>query len=275
MDPDWIGRYLEEDLGPGDVTSESVFAPGDRGAARIVAREPGLVAGLAHAEEVFRRLNAEARARVTDGGTVAAGQVLLEVHGPARGLLSAERVALNILGRMSGIATAVRAIQDRLGPDCRVAGTRKTTPGFRAFEKEAIAVGGGDPHRRGLWDEAMVKDNHAAAAGGLAKAVAAVRQRHPGLVVTAEAEGLEDALAAAQAGADWILIDNQDPATGAAWAQRLRAAHPAVRIEASGGVRPESVADHAYADRVSLGALTQEARALDVSMEWLVPEAPA
>jgi nicotinate-nucleotide pyrophosphorylase (carboxylating) len=183
---------------------------------------------------------------------------------------------LNLVARMSGIATATRTLQDLLagaGGRGKVAGTRKTTPGFRAFEKEAIRAGGGDPHRMGLFDEAMVKDNHREALGGdVAAAVRRVRAAHPGVPVTCEVESQADALTAAEAGADWILIDNQAPETGRAWAEAVRAKHPRVRIEASGGIGPHDVAAYAWADRVSMGWLTQRAPARDFGLDWLPTE---
>jgi nicotinate-nucleotide pyrophosphorylase (carboxylating) len=279
---DWIGLYLQEDLGPGDVTSDALFGPGVAGRARMVAREGGVIAGLAHAGEVYSRLGvATARPSHEDGQRVAAGAVLMTVEGPARAILAGERLALNVVGRMSGIATATRAAADALaaaGSKAKVAATRKTTPGFRAFEKEAVALGGGVPHRMGLWDAAMLKDNHLeawahvalaqAAPETVADAVRRVAAANPGREVACEVESLPHALAAAGAGADWILVDNQPAETGRAWAQAVRKRHPGVRIEASGGIAVEDVAAFAWADRVSLGGLTTRARSLDVALEW-------
>jgi nicotinate-nucleotide pyrophosphorylase (carboxylating) len=271
--PDWIGLYLEEDIGPGDVTSDALLPPGHRGRARIVARERLLACGLRHAVDVFGRLGVAATARARDGDWVAAGATLLDVEGPSRGILAGERTALNILARMAGIASATRELQEslaRAGCGGMVAGTRKTTPGFRAFEKEAIRVGGGDPHRFGLFDEAMVKDNHREAFGsGVAEAVRRIRAANPGKRVTCEVESLDDALAAAGAGADWILIDNQPAATARAWADAVWKAHPETKVEVSGGIRPDNVAEYGWADRMSLGWLTQKAPAKDVSLEWV------
>jgi nicotinate-nucleotide pyrophosphorylase (carboxylating) len=262
---DWLGLYLLEDLGPGDVTSETLL-PHSEGRARVVARGRTLVAGARHAAELFRRLGAAATVQVADGAWAEPGATVLAVQGPARAILAGERTALNLLARMGGIATATRALADQ---GVRVAGTRKTTPGFRAFEKEAIAIGGGDPHRMGLWDAAMVKDNHLAAVGGdVAAAVRLLRERHPGLVVECEVERREDALAAAAAGAHWILVDNQPPEVGRVWAEEVARLHPGVRFEASGGVTPQTVLAYAWADRVSLGWLTQKAPASDFALDW-------
>ncbi|HUR61347.1 MAG TPA: carboxylating nicotinate-nucleotide diphosphorylase [Candidatus Thermoplasmatota archaeon] len=269
--PDWLGLYLQEDLGPGDLTAAALPA-GEQGSARIVARERLLVAGAAHAAEVFRRLGATATPCATEGAWASPGAPLLEVRGPAQALLAGERLALNLLARMAGIASLTRELADALakaGARAQVAATRKTTPGFRAFEKEAVRVGGGDPHRMGLWDAAMVKDNHiAACAGDVDAAVRRVVAAARGRTVTCEVESHEDARAAAAAGADWLLIDNQAGAVGEAWARAVRAEFPHIKVEASGGIRPDNLLEYGWADRVSLGWLTQKAPAKDLSMEW-------
>lgn len=268
---DWIGLFLEEDIGAGDITSDVLFPPTALGSARIVARERALVAGVTAAAQAFRRLGVGLDVVVPDGRWVEAGGVVARVAGPARGILAGERVALNLLSRMAGIATQVRELAEALGKACMpalVAGTRKTTPGFRFFEKEAIRIGGGDPHRMGLWDAAMVKDNHIAAAGSVGAAVATVKKANPGKTVECEVESLVHALEAAAAGADWILIDNQDPVTGKAWADAVWEQHPEVRVEASGGITPATLTQYGWADRVSLGWLTQKAHGKDFGLDW-------
>lgn len=268
---DWIALYLEEDLGDeGDVTSDALFAPDDDGQAVMAVRQPCVVAGLEHAIDVFSRLGADARRVAADGDTVESGQVLLAVQGPVRAILAGERLALNIVARMSAVATRTRRLADALadaGSQARVAATRKTTPGFRAFEKEAVRIGGGDPHRMGLFDACMVKDNHIAAAGDVAAAVRKVREAQPEKTLTVEVEREEDALAAARAGADWIMVDNQSPDTGRVWAQAVRDAVPGIRVEASGGIRDEEVVAYGWADRISLGSLTGRA-GVDVGLDW-------
>jgi len=270
-EPDWIGLYLQEDLGAGDITSEPLFPPSHRGAARLVARERLLVAGAAHAAEVFRRLGARATVEVADGQWAEAGQAVLRVAGPTRAILAGERLALNLVARMSGIASETRRLMELLARECSaaaVAGTRKTTPGFRAFEKEAIRVGGGDPHRMGLHDAVLLKDNHLAAAGSVAEAVRRAKAANPGRSVECEVESLADAQEAVRAGADWVLIDNQAPDVGKAWAEALWRDHPEVHVEASGGITPETVAAYGWADRISLGWLTQKAQAKDLGLDW-------
>lgn len=270
--PDWLGLYLEEDLGVGDITGEPLFPPGHRSRARLVARERAYLSGAPHAEEVFRRLGVDATERMNDGQWVEKGAEILLLEGPTRGILAGERTALNLVARMSGIATATRELADaleRAGATAKVAGTRKTTPGFRRFEKEAIQTGGGDPHRLGLFDAAMVKDNHREAFGGdVAKAVRKVKAANPGRTLTCEVESLRDAQAAAGAGADWLLIDNQEAATAQRWAEAVGKTWPRVRIEVSGGITPANLAEYGWADRISMGWLTQKAPAKDFSLEW-------
>lgn len=272
VDRDWLGIYLEEDIGPGDATAAALPPSNASGRARVVARERLVVAGTHHAVELFGRLGATATPKAAEGRWAEAGTVLVEVSGPAAGILAGERVALNLLSRMAGIASLTRTLMERLATDCSgsvVAATRKTTPGFRRFEKEAVRIGGGDPHRAGLWDAAMVKDNHIAACGGdVAAAVRRVKAAHPNLTLTCEVESLPHALAAAEAGADWLLIDNQPPATGKAWATKVWERFPGVKMEASGGITPDTLAAYGWADRISLGWLTQKAPGKDIGLDW-------
>lgn len=268
---DWISLYLEEDIGEGDLTSDGIPALQAAGSARMVMRQPGTIAGLRHAIDVFARVGVMAKPMVQDGSQVEARAVVLTVHGPANRILAAERVALNIVGRMSGIATETRRLAGLLAEACCgaiVTGTRKTTPGFRSFEKEAIALGGGDPHRMGLYDAMMVKDNHREAAGGAGMATAILRAAHPDLMLEVEVETLDDALAAATNGADWLLIDNQPPDVGQAWAEAVWDEYPEVKIEASGGITADNLVAYGWADRISLGALTHAARSLDIGLDW-------
>jgi nicotinate-nucleotide pyrophosphorylase (carboxylating) len=268
---DWIGLYIQEDIGAGDITSEALFDAKAQGEARVVARERAVVAGSAHLADVFRRRGAQCELLVKDGAWVEAGTVVARVSGPTRGILSAERLALNLLSRMSGVASATRTLAEILAKECApalVAGTRKTTPGFRVFEKEAIRIGGGDPHRMGLFDEAMVKDNHIAAAGSVTAAVRKVKAANPGRVVSCEAESLAAAQEAARAGADWVLIDNQAPEVGHAWAKQLWDEFPQLKVEASGGITPDTIIKYGWADRVSLGWLTQKAQGKDFGLDW-------
>lgn len=268
---DWLGLYLEEDVGSGDLTSEALFDARQLGAAALVAREETVLAGSHHVVALFARLGAAATPEAKEGTWVAAGTRVLTVQGPVRAILAGERLALNLLSRMGGIASQTRRLAQDLTAACApalVAGTRKTTPGFRRFEKEAIAIGGGDPHRAGLFDEAMIKDNHIAAAGSVGAAVTKVKAAHPGKKLTCEVESLAAALEAARAGADWILIDNQAPHVGHAWAKTVWEEFPQVKIEASGGITPHSLLAYGWADRISLGWLTQKTPGKDFGLDW-------
>lgn len=273
-----LDRFVREDLGRrGDVTTQRIFGRARiRARAVAYAREPVVAAGLAEASAVFARFGARAAAVPREGAWVRRGAPLLRIQGPLPAILGAERLALNILGRMCGIATATRRLVERVrrtNPRCRVAATRKTTPGFRRFEKRAVVVGGGEPHRMGLFDQVLIKDNHLDALGGdVAEAVRRARRGRPRLVVEVEVRSAAQARAAAEAGADWILVDNATPSAAARIAAAARRVRPKVRIEISGGLRPENVARYALvADRLSVGALTHSARSADVTLD-LVPK---
>ena len=268
---DTVRRALLEDLGrAGDVTTDAIVPPGLAGRAVVVARAAGRVAGLEPALHAFRLLDPECRidVRLRDGSDAAKGDAMAHVAASARALLAGERTALNLLGRLSGIATVTRDVVQQLdGLKTRVAGTRKTTPGLRALEKYAVRVGGGTPHRYGLDDAVLVKDNHVALAGGIAEAVLRVR-RSVGHLVKVEVEvdtlaQLDDALAI---GVDAVLLDNMDLPT---LREAVRRARGHALTEASGGIRPENVREVAETgvDLVSLGWLTHSAPSLDVALD--------
>jgi nicotinate-nucleotide pyrophosphorylase (carboxylating) len=272
---DDLDRFLAEDLGSAqgvDVTTRAI-ARGERARARVVAQEAMVVAGLEEACEVFRRRGATPQAKAQDGQRIAEGAVVLEVEGPAEAILTAERLALNLLMRMGGIATLTRRTVDlaqAVNPRCEVAATRKTTPGFRAFEKKAVALGGGGRHREGLHDALLVKDNHLLLAGSVEEAVQRCRAAYPSLPLEVEADTEEQAEALGRLGVDWVLLDNWSPARLAAAVPGYRKKYAKVKWEASGGIAPEAVTAYApWVDRVSLGALTHSARAVAVSLELL------
>jgi nicotinate-nucleotide pyrophosphorylase (carboxylating) len=263
-----IDRALAEDLGEADLTSTTVVPEDALALARIEQRAPGVIAGLALAEGVFRRLDAglrwtprAAEAEWRDGGPVA------EVEGRARPILAGERVALNFLGRLSGIATLtarfVRAVE---GTGARILDTRKTTPGLRALEKQAVLAGGGHNHRFGLFDAVLVKENHAHLAGGVGEAAArALRGAPKGIPVEVECATLEEAAAALEAGAARLLLDNM---TTDQLSEAVRLAAGRAELEASGGITLENVRAVAETgvDFISVGALTHSAPALDLSL---------
>ncbi len=267
---DLVRRALEEDVGPGDVTSKACLPAAQPGRAAIEARVPGVMSGLAAAREVFRQVNPEIvfTALCSDGEAFAAGERLVEVAGPARDLLTAERVALNFLQRLCGIATMTRAyVEAAAGTSAHIVDTRKTTPGLRRLEKAAVRDGGGHNHRFGLYDGVLIKDNHLAAAGGITAAVQAARAAaHHLLKMEVEIERLDQLEEALAAGADVVLLDNMSPAE---LAEAVRLTAGRALLEASGGVRLETVAEIARTgvDLISSGSLTHSVPSLDLSME--------
>jgi nicotinate-nucleotide pyrophosphorylase (carboxylating) len=267
---DTVEAFLNEDIGHGDITTELVVDPDVQGAARIEARETFVVAGLDAARTCFEILDGSIRweTSVPEGSRVGPGEVIARIHGPLAVLLTGERTALNLLARLSAIATlTARFVAAIEGTDARIIDTRKTTPGMRILEKAAVRTGGGGNHRFGLDDGILIKDNHVRAAGGVSEAVKRARNAAPhGLVVEVEVTTLEELDEALAAGAPAILLDNMDPGTVRRAVERARG--EAV-IEASGGIDLDNV--HAYADAgvdlISIGALTHSAGSVDVSLE--------
>ena len=268
---------LEEDLGSGDVTTDLLIARGSRARAVIVARSEGVVCGLQLAATTFRTLDSALRIRILeeDGAVAPAGAPLLEVEGSARAILAGERVALNFVGRMSGIASLTRRFVDAVeGTGVRIIDTRKTTPGLRALEKYAVRCGGGHNHRYSLSDGFMLKDNHRAslerAGVSLVDAVRNARERlGHGVAITIEVDTADQVAEALEAGADSILLDNMDPEQ---LALAVRQIDGGALAEASGGITLASVraAAESGVDLISVGALTHSAPALDVALdlEW-------
>jgi nicotinate-nucleotide pyrophosphorylase (carboxylating) len=267
-----IRLALEEDVGEGDWTTLWTVPAERRVRARVVAKAPGVVAGMEVAREVFRTVDAGLAfdAPVADGGAVRPGELVVALEGSARAILTGERVALNFLQRLSGVATLTRAYVDAVaGTGARILDTRKTTPGLRAMEKAAVRAGGGENHRFGLHDMVLIKENHIAAAGGIRGAVGAVRARNErGLAVEVEVTTLAELEEAIRAGVDRVLLDNMDVATMREAVSRVRAAGAALETEASGGIDLSTVraAAETGVDFVSVGALTHSAPALDLSL---------
>ncbi len=271
-----VRAALAEDVGAGDATTLSTVPASARACAAMVAREPIVVAGLDFAQTAFRQLSEELRCErvAADGERIGEGAVLLRVEGPARAILTAERVALNFVQRLSGVATLTAQFVDLVaGTRAQILDTRKTTPGWRRFEKYAVARGGGRNHRFGLFDMLLIKDNHLAALAGekpnpIGAAVQRARAQFPQLKVEVEADTLEQVQHAVDAGADIILLDNMTPAG-------LRAAVELVggrtKTEASGGVSLASarIIAETGVDFISVGALTHSARAVDIGLDFL------
>jgi nicotinate-nucleotide pyrophosphorylase (carboxylating) len=267
-----VSVALGEDLGEaGDITSNAIVPAEATGEAAIVAREAGVVAGLDLVEAAFKALDPGVRFTriVTDGERVAAGGRIATVAGKTRALLSAERTALNFLGRLSGIATLTASYVEAVnGTGAKIACTRKTTPGLRALEKYAVRAGGGVNHRFGLYDAVLVKDNHIAAAGGIAKALAQIASRSGHSVkIEVEVDTLDQLAEAMKFRIDAVLLDNMDIAT---LREAVKLVSGRVKTEASGGVTLEKVREIASTgvDLISIGAITHSPRNLDSSLEW-------
>ena len=268
---DQIRSFLAEDIGSGDITTAAVVPEGAHGKARVEARSDVVVAGLPFAALCFGLVapgSTTWSAVVEEGEPVGDNDVLARIEGRLATILTAERTALNLLMRMSGIATFTRSFVDAIkGTKAQIVDTRKTTPGLRAFEKYAVEVGGGHNHRFGLYDAILIKDNHLRAAGGVGPAVRAARNRHPdGVVVQLEVTDLNELNQALEAGANAILLDNMSPEMVRDAVERTAGR---VVLEASGGITTENVRAYAETgvDRISIGALTHSAPAADIALE--------
>jgi nicotinate-nucleotide pyrophosphorylase (carboxylating) len=264
-----IRTALEEDIGPGDVTTAATVAPGTLARAELVAKEDFLLAGIGVARRVFELLDEQVafECLIEDGLAVKRGEVIAWLKGEAASLLQGERVALNLLQRLSGVATlTARFVEEIAGTGATIVDTRKTTPGLRALEKYAVRIGGGGNHRMALYDGVLIKENHVAAAGGITTAVTRARRQAPHtLKIEVEVRNLQEVAEALEAGADILLLDNMD-------LTQLRAAVEQVGgravTEASGGVNLETVRAIAETgvDLISVGALTHSYRSVDISM---------
>ena len=267
---DVVRRALREDVGTGDVTTLATVPADIRARANIVAKGPGVVAGLPVLEEVFRQVSPDIKIKFIreDGAWVRPGDILCEIEGWARAILTGERVALNFIQLLSGVATRTASFVELVaGSGARIVDTRKTTPGLRLIEKYAVTVGGGRNHRMALDDAVMIKDNHIVAAGGIAAAVKRARNAVPHtMTITVECETLEQVDEALIAGADVLLLDNMDNETRA---EGVRRAKGKALTEASGSITEETAAEIAATgvDILSVGALTHSSKALDISLD--------
>jgi nicotinate-nucleotide pyrophosphorylase (carboxylating) len=263
-----VSRALAEDIGAGDVTTEATVPASARGHGVFLAKSPLVVAGMAVAAAAFEIVDPAAvlTSRVDDGTACEPGTVLAEVRGPARALLTAERVALNFLQRLSGVATITRRFVEASGGRITILDTRKTTPTLRALEKYAVRVGGGTNHRFGLYDAFLIKDNHIRLAGGVGPAVDRARGFRPDLAIEVEAQSLQQVDDALAAGVDVLLVDNLPLE---AVREAVRRARGRAKVEISGGVTLDRIPALAVtgAEFVSVGALTHSAPAADISLE--------
>ena len=266
-----IRRAMAEDIGPGDVTTDSIVPPQATMRGKIIAKQAGIVAGLDVARAVYKLLDdrVDFVANAAEGEQVENQRVLAQVTGPARALLTAERIALNFLGRMSGIATLtclyVGAVN---GTNAAIFDTRKTVPGLRTLDKLAVRRGGGQNHRIGLYDMILIKDNHIDYAGSLAEAIRRAREAYPDMGLEVEARTLEDVQTALDLGVTRILLDNMTPDT---MRQAVAITAGRARLEASGNVTLANIRQVAETgvDYISIGALTHSAKVFDVSFLWI------
>jgi nicotinate-nucleotide pyrophosphorylase (carboxylating) len=270
--PQQVARALAEDIGSGDLTAALI--PADRvGRAALITREPAIVCGLPYVEASFHAVDAGVRLewRVAEGASVSVNQPLVNLEGPARALLTAERTALNFLQLLSGTATAAHTYAALLeGTNCRLLDTRKTIPGLRSAQKYAVRIGGGHNHRMGLFDGILIKENHIMAAGSIAGAVAAAKRSSAQVPVEVEVENLEELKQAVAAGADIAMLDNFSlEAMREAVAVNANAAKP-LKLEASGGITAATIREIAETgvDFISVGSITKHVRAVDLSMRF-------
>jgi nicotinate-nucleotide pyrophosphorylase (carboxylating) len=265
-----IERALDEDIGTGDLGSTLLFPEEARAIAVIQAKEEGVLAGLPVAAATFKKLVPDLawQPKAADGQRVGSGEVVAELKGSLRGILTGERVALNFLQRLSGIATATRRLVDAVcGFQAKILDTRKTAPGLRVLDKYAVRAGGGYNHRFGLYDAILIKDNHIRAAGGVGQAMALLREKCPPMIkVEVEVTSVSQAQEALAAGATMIMLDNMAPAE---MAEAVRVISRRALVEASGRVTLEGIREIAATgvDYISVGALTHSVKALDLSLE--------
>ncbi len=274
IDDYMLKRFLEEDLGSADVTS-MILREDLKVDAYIICKEHAVVAGIEEASRIFTLMNAMVMHNVSDGSMVDPNAMIMHIHGSARGILAAERTVLNILMRMSGIATYTRRLIDtarRVNPRVMVASTRKTAPGLRMLDKKAVAIAGGYTHRLGLYDMVLIKDNHIALIGSVREAVRLARSIHGSRYrIEVEVNTLEQAVEAIEEGADIIMLDNLDvsKARDIIEALRARGLRDRVRIELSGRIDESNIAEYARldADIISVGKITHSVKAVDMSLE--------
>jgi nicotinate-nucleotide pyrophosphorylase (carboxylating) len=266
-----INLALSEDIGSGDVTSEALLESEPSGKAVIVAKQDGVLAGLPVAKMVFQAVDPTVVFRMLkrDGGRIKNGEKLALIQGKTKGILSAERTALNFLQRLSGIATLTsKYVEETKGTKARILDTRKTTPGLRVLEKYAVKTGGGQNHRMGLFDMVLIKENHLKAVGGISRAIVRARSKSRGKKIEVEVRNLNEAREAVESKPDWIMLDNMRIDQMRKAVQLIRSASRTIKIEASGNVNLKNVRNIGLTgvDFISVGALTHSAPALDMSL---------
>ncbi len=269
-----LKEMLAEDVGQGDVTSTAVVPENLTVDSVVIAKEEGIIAGIEEAVILARSLGLNAEPEAADGDVVKKGNLILKISGNARAILSAERTILNLLSRMSGIATKTRCLSEKLQKanlNVKVAATRKTAPGLLYFDKKAVLIGGGDPHRLRLDDMILIKDNHIAIAGSVEKAVKKVKTASFSKKIEVEVSSISDALKAVEAGVDIVMLDNFSPQKVKEAVKSLKKAglFGKVLLEVSGGITEQNLLEYASAqvDLISMGSLTHSVKALDISLE--------
>jgi nicotinate-nucleotide pyrophosphorylase (carboxylating) len=268
---DEIDIYFREDLGEdGDITSNILFSD-EQVNAKIIAKENCIIAGIEETIDIFNRTGATADFNINDGDFILEGTVIAQIRGSAKSILKSERLVLNIIGRMSGIATETRDLVEKCqqkNPRLKISATRKTTPGFRKFEKRAVEIGGGEKHRFGLFDEIMIKDNHIKIAGSVEKALLKITENVKDVKIEIEVENEEDALTAAKYKIDYIMLDNFNPNNAERVTKKIKKINNNISVEISGGITKENIIEYAsFADRISVGYLTHSAKNKDFSLE--------
>jgi len=268
-------EFLKEDLGQGDVTTSILIPDGTRVEAEIIAKESGVIAGIEEAKILLEGLGVKVEAKVKDGQKISSGKTIMKLEGDAKTILAAERTVLNLISRMSGIATQTNKIIRKVraaGYKTIIACTRKTAPGLEYFDKKAVWLGGGDPHRLHLDDMILIKDNHIAVIGNMKKAIKIARRKASfSKKIEVEVSSVNEAVEAAKAGADIIMLDNFTPKDIKKTIEKLqkKKLRKRVLIEASGKINEENILEFASAgvDIISLGSLTHSVKALDISLE--------
>ena len=268
---DDIDRYLLEDLGKeGDITSDALFT-NEKANAVIITKEKCVIAGIEELKNVFKKTGASIKILVKDGDIIKEKTIVAKIKGPARSILKGERLALNILGRMSGIATETKKLLDicrKINPNIEIAATRKTTPGFRSFEKKAIIIGGGEPHRYGLYDAVMIKDNHLKLISSIEEAIKKIKENVKNKIIEVEVENEKQAITAAKLNVDVIMLDNFNPKSAEIAAKKIKKINKNILIEISGGINEKNITKYAFfADRISIGYLTHSIKSKDFSLE--------
>ena len=268
---DDIDRFLKEDLNKkGDITSESIFT-NEKVKAQINSKEDCIIAGLDEIKKVFKKTGANTKLLIKDGDFVKKDTIVAEINGPIRSILKGERLALNILSRMSGIASETRDLVEKcksINKNVKIAATRKTTPGFRKYEKKAVVIGGGEAHRYGLYDAIMIKDNHIKGIGSIEKAIKITKQKKLRKKIEIEVENEKDAIIAAKMNIDTIMLDNFNPKKGKEIAEKIKKINSKIIIELSGGINSDNIVSYApYADRISLGYITHSIKSKDFSLD--------